>query len=487
MTPLARALVLSALLLAACGQKSPLHHPSNGAGGAAGAAAAAGGASGSPVSSSVAGADGALAGVGGALADAGGTVDASAGGALDGPARSDGSVVREGGVRPEAGSGPYRAVAVVTGLQHTCALLDDGNVKCWGLNLVGQLGYGDTYRRGGDAMDMGDALPLVDLGTGRFATAIAAGGDATCALLDDGTVKCWGGADLNGQPGDGTQNRGDQPGEMGDALPALELGPRRATEVAVGDAIACALLDDGTVSCWGKGASAAGTPAPVSLVSSLNPTTAPVRTLSGVDKDMLALFADGSITRLFEQAFVPFLAPNVQATAVHGSYSDQCALVNGGVISCKNHSTVFYDMSIDGTESFFHEGTFQVAPDPLPRLIGFGMLGYNGGGLCAIREDGTVECQPVFYTNGGACRPDWCVPSTNIDDNSIYIQLGQKAVDLTSGGGGHMCALLANGEVRCWGSSGATNDALGSSFDLIETNGTNSYGPFHSINLGNHR
>jgi alpha-tubulin suppressor-like RCC1 family protein len=82
------------------------------------------------------------------------------------------------------------AVAVSAGAFHTCAILDTGAVTCWGLNDKGQLGYGDTTNR--TSADLGSALTTVNLGTGRTATAIAAGGAFTCAILDNGTLKCWG-------------------------------------------------------------------------------------------------------------------------------------------------------------------------------------------------------------------------------------------------------------------------------------------------------
>ena len=71
---------------------------------------------------------------------------------------------------------------------------------------------------------MGDALPAVNLGTGRTAKMIGAGDHHTCAVLDDDSVKCWGRNDY-GQLGLGdTSNRGDGPGEMGDNLPIVDLG-----------------------------------------------------------------------------------------------------------------------------------------------------------------------------------------------------------------------------------------------------------------------
>ena len=67
-----------------------------------------------------------------------------------------------------------------------------GAVKCWGANDRGQLGLGDQEARGDGANEMGRALPYVDLGAGRAVVSLVAGGDTTCALLETGDMKCWG-------------------------------------------------------------------------------------------------------------------------------------------------------------------------------------------------------------------------------------------------------------------------------------------------------
>ncbi|MCB9373668.1 MAG: hypothetical protein H6518_12990 [Microthrixaceae bacterium] len=148
--------------------------------------------------------------------------------------------------------GTGRTATAVTGASwHFCALLDGGQVKCWGGNFFGQLGLGDSQNRGGGAGQMGDALPAVDLGTGRTATAVSTGGGHTCALLAGGDVKCWGAGGALGL-GD-TLPRGSGPGEMGDALPTVDLGTgRSATAISAGADFTCALLDDGSVKCWGE-------------------------------------------------------------------------------------------------------------------------------------------------------------------------------------------------------------------------------------------
>jgi len=142
---------------------------------------------------------------------------------------------------------------LATGWSHACVILATGGVTCWGGNDHGQLGLGHTSNLGDDEdlRDVPAARRQVDLGPTPV-SALAAGGRHTCALLDDGRVKCWG-DNGNGQLGLGDANhRGDDPGEMGDALPAVDLGTgRRALSIAAGGTHTCAVLDDGSVKCWG--------------------------------------------------------------------------------------------------------------------------------------------------------------------------------------------------------------------------------------------
>jgi alpha-tubulin suppressor-like RCC1 family protein len=145
------------------------------------------------------------------------------------------------------------AIAIAAGALHSCAVLDDSSVKCWGDNTKGQLGIGNTTSMGNGANEMGDNLPTVNLGTGRTAIAIAAGALHTCAVLEDSSVKCWG-YNNRGQLGiDNTTDMGDNSGEMGDNLPTINLGTgRTANGIAGGEDHTCAVLDDSSVKCWGN-------------------------------------------------------------------------------------------------------------------------------------------------------------------------------------------------------------------------------------------
>ena len=89
------------------------------------------------------------------------------------------------------------AAAVVAGSAHTCAVLSDRTARCWGANESGQLG---------DGLTLGLALPVAVLtGAGEMledVKALAAGSHHTCALMMDGSVRCWG-DNAFGQVGDG--------------------------------------------------------------------------------------------------------------------------------------------------------------------------------------------------------------------------------------------------------------------------------------------
>jgi len=144
------------------------------------------------------------------------------------------------------------ATQITTGQTFACARLNTQQVKCWGNNNTGQLGLGDTLGRGNAPLHMGVNLPPVDLGAP--VQSVAAGASHVCAVLADGRVKCWG-DNLNGKLGLGdTTPRGTLPGQMGPALPAVDLGAgRTALQVSAGAEHTCARLDNGALKCWGRG------------------------------------------------------------------------------------------------------------------------------------------------------------------------------------------------------------------------------------------
>lgn len=139
-----------------------------------------------------------------------------------------------------------RVVQVAVGGSHTCALLADGQVRCWGSGVGGRLGYGDTDDVGAEQAPA--AAGSVDVG--GTVVQIDAAQSHTCAVLDTGAVRCWGDG-FQGKLGYGnTNNVGDD--ETPASIDPVNLGIA-ATQVATGDAHTCALLRNGQVRCWGSG------------------------------------------------------------------------------------------------------------------------------------------------------------------------------------------------------------------------------------------
>jgi alpha-tubulin suppressor-like RCC1 family protein len=138
-------------------------------------------------------------------------------------------------------------VKVVTGGLHTCALLDSGSIRCWGRAQAGQLGHGDVEAVGDDETPAAAG----DVPVGGMVVSLAAGWQHTCAVLAAGTLRCWGNGEL-GQLGLGhTETIGD------DEIPAIagnvDLGEHRASAVFIGplSTSTCVLLEDGNLRCWG--------------------------------------------------------------------------------------------------------------------------------------------------------------------------------------------------------------------------------------------
>jgi alpha-tubulin suppressor-like RCC1 family protein len=131
--------------------------------------------------------------------------------------------------------------ALAAGANHTCALLATGTVQCWGENAFGQLGDGTSGQLGDGTSEKFRTTPVEVVGL-RGATALAAGRHHTCAVLETGTVVCWGG-NAFGQLGDGTTTNRATPTEV--------VGLRGVTALAAGAMHTCALLETGTVQCWG--------------------------------------------------------------------------------------------------------------------------------------------------------------------------------------------------------------------------------------------
>ena len=140
------------------------------------------------------------------------------------------------------------AASVTVGSDFNCARLSDGEVTCWGYNSNGQLGLGSTQTIGDNEIPGSAAL----VSTGSAVTSVVAGFTHTCALTTTGTLKCWGQNNL-GQLGQGSNTAwGKTPSTLPINVPAVKF-PSGTTPSAVfvGNSRTCALLNNGALKCWG--------------------------------------------------------------------------------------------------------------------------------------------------------------------------------------------------------------------------------------------
>jgi alpha-tubulin suppressor-like RCC1 family protein len=132
-------------------------------------------------------------------------------------------------------------VQLASGAAHTCALLRNGDVVCWGLNANGQLGT--TVGQVSGCLS-GPCVPQPGAAAITGATAISAGSVYNCAIVGGG-VQCWGSGDF-GQLGNGTIGI-DSP------TPVQVTGLSNVTSLDAGFSTACAIVGGATIMCWGDG------------------------------------------------------------------------------------------------------------------------------------------------------------------------------------------------------------------------------------------
>ncbi|MFL2975241.1 MAG: putative Ig domain-containing protein [Candidatus Thalassarchaeaceae archaeon] len=346
---------------------------------------------------------------------------------------SDGSVALS--------SSPYGVaeISLSDGGKFGCARSSQGHVKCWGYNGYGQLGHGNTSTASDGAEEMGSNLAFVPLGANRTASSVSAGGRHACALLDDGSVKCWG-YNGHGQVGIGNATQiGDGANEMGAYLSAVDLGTgRTATDIATGLFHSCAVLDDGSVKCWGyNGYGQLG----------IGNTTS---------------IGDGA-NEMGDDLAVVDLGTGRSAIAIEAGEHYTCAILDSGVLKC---------------------------------------WGYNYYGQLGQGHNENIGTGPDFDSNGVSCHPtqnsDLNTRECNarMGDGLPAIDLGDgRTATAVSAGLSSTCAILDNGSIRCWGSnadgrtgigtySGYTGDAAGEMGDDLPNVDLGSERTAASISVG---
>ena len=391
----------------------------------------------------------------------------------------------EGGPRPDADDkDPYSskdeeivcatdggpcAKEIVAGRDHFCARMADGTVHCWGKDEFGNLG------RGGKREDDGAwRLPPVAGITG--ATQISAGADTTCARLDDGGIRCWGG------------NRNAELALSEDAPPISDWDPHpdpvqpagvgSAKRVDVGHGSVCAVLDDGKLWCWGR-ADVGQLARPASEHSLYgNPRVADGEPLTGASArsgsySTLGLTSGGELWAWgalsgkegycsgVVASISPSIVPrkinelaNVTSFAVSEHFQPEigveqfppqahaCAIANSGTVYCWGRS----DKTALCTGKPDREITPAAAPvesKAWPQRVAVAREI-----TCVRMTDGSVQCcgsnergrmgLPVQTTHSALLTP-----VASFEGHAVQVAISDASV----------CALVQGGTVQCWGSN----------------------------------
>lgn len=366
------------------------------------------------------------------------------------------------------------AVDLVAGENHFCARMNDGTVRCWGDDTKGSLGRGEASSSPDAGADGGWLVSRVAELQGVLQ--LSAGGTTTCAVVTDGSVRCWGGND-RGQLGLDTNDPVIDTDRH--PTPSPVALPGAAKRVDVGPASACALLANGELWCWGESShgqlarppsTAGGVPAKAAAgelgivaiavgsytglaltqsgdVLSWGAMHDPEGSLAGrasslvIDPRPFAIGL-GAVDRL-EAGPTTKIHPPAPPRWLPRGIGHACAIVAGDLF-CWG----------DSLKGALGMGIPELVAEPrrteLESTTAWAQQIAIGGDLTCVRlTDGSVEC--AGDNSFGALGRDPAHPyatyfgrAVGFDEHAVKVAAATHTV----------CALVRDGSVHCWGSNG---------------------------------
>jgi alpha-tubulin suppressor-like RCC1 family protein len=286
---------------------------------------------------------------------------------------------------PTAVPGLTDVVGLAANNDNTCALKGDGTVRCWGYNAYGQLGDGSTVDK---------ASPVAVAGLTNV-TGIALGVGHSCAVKADGTAFCWG-SGTGGQLGNGQMSN--------QSIPVQVKGLSAVVALATGQGFSCAQLADGRVSCWGTngyGELATGVVTVANTADAQTTSLSNVVALSAGWNHACAVISDGSVScwgrnnvgqiadgnSLASSPTPKIVAGLSGVAAISSGQASNCALVSSdGSLRCWGDNLY----SQLGTSSSGRASS--ATPIAINGFANVASVGMGSWHSCALQNDGAVQC-----------------------------------------------------------------------------------------------
>ncbi len=366
------------------------------------------------------------------------------------------------------------AASLSSGPSHTCVIMADATVKCWGLGTSGQLGNAAS-------LTSGTAVTVVTAAGGPALTGVvevSAGSAHTCARLDTGLAKCWG-AGTNGRLGRASTASSSVPVDVRtSATNAVALPYVR--RIIASSAHTCAIVDTaqaiGVVKCWGAGANGrlgrgllTDSTSPIDVRTSATDTTplSGVRDLSSLDSSTCVVTADrgvkcwglntsGQLGNVSPPHFATESSTPVDvaglssARQVVSGTAFNCALLTDGVAEC-------WGLNTSGQLASGSVAATSRLPKPVSGLASITDLAVGTNHTCAVLPDRTVKCwgtNTAWQLGVGSSLPITTATPMTVPGVA-------NARDITAGATAS-CAIVdvdATTHVRCWGTT--TSGQLG--------------------------
>ena len=313
------------------------------------------------------------------------------------------------------------ATKIQSGSYSNCILTEAGQIKCWGASSLGRLGIGSSHI-GDEPGEMGNNLRALNLPSAVSYTAVAQSANSACFLRTDGKVNCVGGNNSR-ELGIGAQNNyGSKPGDLGANTPLIDFSPLLVTQITAGDLHFCALLSNNTATCWGENA----------------------RGQLGIGNTNDQYASSTAID------FGPY---TVKKIAAGGDTS--CAILSNDQIKCwgyNNKGQLGLGDTLTRGDAANEMGTNLPFVDlGSGRTVKDISLGFES--VCALMENNQLKCWGenaygrILYT-GGLLGDG----PNEMGDNLLDLNLGTgRTVKQISLGFSTACALLDNNRIKCWG------------------------------------